>query len=68
MTPVDVAVYMATEPVDLRAGFDKLAALVRATLKWSGYSPTREEAPGPPSGPTGATTTVVERCRLTALQ
>lgn len=33
MTPVDVAVYLATEPVDLRAGFDKLAALVRATLK-----------------------------------
>lgn len=33
MTPVNVAVYLAMEPVDLRAGFDKLAALVRGTLK-----------------------------------
>lgn len=33
MMPAAVRVFMATEPVDLRAGFDRLAAHTRGTLK-----------------------------------
>jgi transposase len=33
MIPSDVAIFLATSPVDLRAGFDRLAGLVLESLK-----------------------------------